>query len=176
MSYILDALKKAERDRLREDPQELDDFASANWDPYQQTSSSISVKYLLLLAVTLVILVALVIYSGSFKIQSPITAVDEPASSVTSQLDQISNPIVQPKMASEPEPIAPKPAPSVPLPDLVISGHMYISEGSSSNRLFAGNRSFRQGDSLDDNWVIESIGLEGLEIRSGERLETLPYR
>ena len=113
MSYILDALKKAERDRLREDPQELDDFASANWDPYQQTSSSISVKYLLLLAVTLVILVALVIYSGNFKIQSPITAVDEPTSSVTSQFDQISNPIVQPKMASEPEPIVPKPAPSV---------------------------------------------------------------
>ena len=30
MSYILDALKKAERDRLREDPKELDDFASSN--------------------------------------------------------------------------------------------------------------------------------------------------
>ena len=35
MSYILNALKKAERDRLREDPQDLNDFASAHWDPYQ---------------------------------------------------------------------------------------------------------------------------------------------
>jgi len=35
MSYILNALKKAERDRLREDPKELDDFASAHWDPYK---------------------------------------------------------------------------------------------------------------------------------------------
>jgi len=40
MSYILDALKKAERDRLREDPKELDDFASSNWDPYQQEPKS----------------------------------------------------------------------------------------------------------------------------------------
>jgi hypothetical protein len=31
MSYILNALKKAERDRLREDPQDLNDFASAHW-------------------------------------------------------------------------------------------------------------------------------------------------
>ena len=44
MSYILNALKKAERDRLREDPKELDDFASANWDPYQQAPSSSRLK------------------------------------------------------------------------------------------------------------------------------------
>jgi hypothetical protein len=35
MSYILNALKKAERDRLRDDPQKLDDFTSTAWDPYQ---------------------------------------------------------------------------------------------------------------------------------------------
>jgi hypothetical protein len=33
MSFILNALKKAEQDRLREDPKDLEDFASARWDP-----------------------------------------------------------------------------------------------------------------------------------------------
>ena len=43
MSYILDALQKAERDRLREDPKELDDFVSANWNPYEPEVESTSV-------------------------------------------------------------------------------------------------------------------------------------
>ena len=34
MSYILDALKKAERDRLREQPKDFDDLTGAHWDPY----------------------------------------------------------------------------------------------------------------------------------------------
>ena len=40
MSYILNALKKAEQDRLRDNPKDLEDFASARWDPYQQQPSS----------------------------------------------------------------------------------------------------------------------------------------
>jgi hypothetical protein len=36
MSYILDALKKAERDRLREDPKELDDFGIPTSKPQNQ--------------------------------------------------------------------------------------------------------------------------------------------
>ena len=39
MSYILNALKKAERDRMREEPQDLDDFVGADWDPYQVEKS-----------------------------------------------------------------------------------------------------------------------------------------
>ena len=76
MSYILDALKKAERDRLREDPKELDDFASSNWDPYQQATESNSVKYLVLVIGFLALLLALVIYSGSVS-QAPATAKPE---------------------------------------------------------------------------------------------------
>ena len=40
MSFILNALKKAEQERLREDPKDLEDFASARWDPYEQKASS----------------------------------------------------------------------------------------------------------------------------------------
>ena len=45
MSYILNALKKAEHDRKREEPEDLDDFVSAGWDPYQeQPKSAVSYK------------------------------------------------------------------------------------------------------------------------------------
>ena len=36
MSYILKALKKAEHDRLREEPENLDDFVNSGWDPYEK--------------------------------------------------------------------------------------------------------------------------------------------
>ena len=61
MSYILNALKKAERDRLREDPQELDNFASAHWDPYKPEP----VKDLSWLKVT-VVLVPLIVLIGVY--------------------------------------------------------------------------------------------------------------
>jgi hypothetical protein len=62
------------------------------------------------------------------------------------------------------------------LPQLQISGHMYIDEGSASNRLFANGRSFRQGDKIDEHWILTNIGVEGIEINAAERRETLSYR
>ena len=62
------------------------------------------------------------------------------------------------------------------MPELQISGHMYMAEGSASNRLFANGGSFRQGDKIDDRWTLLAVGIDGIEISAGERREFLPYR
>ncbi len=164
MSYILDALKKAERDRLREDPKELDDFASSNWDPYQAPSKSDLPRYLLLLAFLMLVLGALLIYSRMLNLPQPL----------------IDSTPVQPGLVSA-EVAPPTPMPNLvdkalSLPQLQISGHMYIDEGSASNRLFANGRSFRRGDKIDQHWTLSNIGIEGIEINAAERREILPYR
>ena len=41
MSYILKALKKAEHDRLREEPENLDDFVNSGWDPYEKKAQQL---------------------------------------------------------------------------------------------------------------------------------------
>lgn len=164
MSYILDALKKAERDRLREDPKELDDFASSNWDPYQQPSKSDLPRYLFFLAVLLLVMGALFIYSRMLNLPQP--TIDM----VSVQQDQVS------AEAAPPAAVPPTGEKSLTLPQLQISGHMYIDEGSASNRLFANGRSFRQGDKIDEHWILTNIGVEGIEINAAERRETLPYR
>ena len=64
----------------------------------------------------------------------------------------------------------------LPLPELQISGHMYMAEGSPSNRLFADDGSFRQGEKIDANWTLDAIGINGIEVSAGERREFLPYR
>ena len=62
------------------------------------------------------------------------------------------------------------------LPQLTISGHMYIAEGSPSNRLFANQRTFQAGDKIDQHWTLVAIKLQGYKIQSADRVETLPYR
>ncbi|MDG1310763.1 MAG: hypothetical protein P8P26_01725 [Porticoccaceae bacterium] len=172
MSYILDALKKAERDRLRKNPKELDDFASSNWDPYQQAPKSDLPKYIILLVCFMAALSGLAIYSGLLNpAQAPQQA---PAPKVSDQVVEKSAPqltINEPVVR-----VAVMQAQPLSMPELQISGHMYMAEGSASNRLFANGGSFRQGDKIDDRWTLLAVGIDGIEISAGERREFLPYR
>ena len=53
---------------------------------------------------------------------------------------------------------------------------MFINEGSSSNRLFIGDRSFREGDALNQTWTLVSINPDNFVIKAGNRTEILSYR
>lgn len=176
MSYILNALKKAERDRLREEPVDLDDLVSAKWDPYQQRAASNGWKYAAVVTVVALLLLSVILYLNPPWFQSssvPQVAESEP---------QLSAP--QPAVDSastDPMPQVPTPQLSSPLesaaeiPQLAITGHMFFAEGSASNRLFANNLSYREGDRIEGDWILVKIGAEDFEIRSGERLVRLFY-
>ena len=181
MSYILNALKKAERDRLREDPQELDDCASAHWDPYKPEP----VKDLSWLKVT-VVLVPLAVLIGVYFGSTEMSQVEAPKSSpamndLILQVDESTN-----SSSGEPlETIETQPLPIDPVqiknkalavPDLVIAGHMYLNQGSTSNRLFIGETSFREGDAIDSVWTLVAINSDSFMIRADDRVETIPFR
>lgn len=175
MSYILNALKKAERDRLREDPKELDDFASANWDPYQQSPSSNRLRNSLIIGAIIALSIAVgAIGVGYFSthLSTMESAAIEPAildSTATTPEPANAQPIDVIEASNEPQ------RSKAELPELSISGHMYFAEGSPSNRLFANNQAYRENDSIAEGWVLAKIGVEGIEIRSGERTAFLPY-
>ncbi|MBT5103078.1 MAG: hypothetical protein HOM23_03410, partial [Porticoccaceae bacterium] len=65
-------------------------------------------------------------------------------------------------------------APSVP--EFIIAGHMFIAEGSNSNRLFIGQSSYREGDKITQEWTLVSIKPDYFIISAGESTEVLPYR
>lgn len=181
MSYILDALKKAERDRLREDPKELDDFASSNWDPYQQTPTSNSTKYLVVAIGALLMLLGLIIYSGSLPQLS--SEIPRAALAEKELLDIPGGLADEPRVEQALETEAPQqavaelapPVKKAP-PQLRISGHMFIAEGSPSNRLFANQQTYRVGDKIDQDWTLVAIRLQGYEIAFADRIEVRPYR
>ena len=181
MSYILSALKKAERDRLREDPKELDDFASAHWDPYQPEP----VKDKSWLKVT-VVLVPLAVVIGVYFGSTKMTQVEAPKLSpamndLILQVDESTNSSSgEPLQTIEMQPLPIDPVQikneALAVPDLVIAGHMYLNQGSTSNRLFIGERSFREGDAIDSVWTLVAINSDSFMIRADDRVETIPFR
>ena len=171
MSYILNALKKAEQDRLRDDPKDLEDFASARWDPYQQQPSSNRRNYMLGIGLLLALGVGCLTYLGSFS-SSP------QAVATNNSLDMPQPPSVnsaEDKQMDQAVAIEPITQAVQSVPKLAITGHMYFAQGSPSNRLFANDQSYREGDRLVEDWVLLSIGLEGVEIGFGERVEFIDY-
>jgi hypothetical protein len=62
------------------------------------------------------------------------------------------------------------------LPEVTIAGHIYIRSGSPKNRIFIGDKIYYAGDSIDSDWVIESINFDSLSIRSGTLSSELPLR
>jgi hypothetical protein len=176
MSYILNALKKAEHDRKREEPEDLDDFVSAGWDPYQEAPKSGASYKLAVIIVAIAALLFVGFYSLNPGLQQAVEVVEEVVS------DQLAEPSVEQQVAPVleefvEEAIADEPAEEeLQLPEVTIAGHIYIRSGSAKNRIFIGDKTYYVGDSIDGNWVIESINFDSLGIRSGALSSELPLR
>jgi hypothetical protein len=182
MSFILDALKKAERDRLRGDPKNLDDFASAHWDPYQEVPSSLAPRNWMLACLAITIVFGVGIYIQGWEITPPSGAapVSTPGSPQVAALSPATDRVkpLQPESAATLRPLTDQSiivaVPSVP--ELIIAGHMFIAEGSTSNRLFIGQSSYREGDKINSEWTLVSIKPDHFIISAGDSTEILAYR
>ncbi|MCS5594147.1 MAG: hypothetical protein NZ730_06350 [Porticoccaceae bacterium] len=177
MSFILDALQKAERDRLREDPKNLDDFASAHWDPYEKASSILAPRNWLLGFLVIIIVLGVVLYIQGWTI-NPATDVISVATLQPAQTEVLlpSAVDVKPELSLSPAVEQPITVATSLLPELIVAGHMFIAEGSSSNRLFIGQSSYREGDKITQEWTLVSIKPDYFIISAGESTEILPYR
>ena len=194
MSYILNALKKAEHDRKRDESEDLDDFVSTGWDPYQQPNKS-NVSYKLAI---IIIVIAAVLFYGFYSLSSApqqagevlqAEAVPEPRveQGIEQEVEQgVEQGVEQQPVAPESQPVMQefieKPiaeervVEELQLPEVTIAGHIYIRSGSAKNRIFIGDKTYYVGDSIDANWVIESINFDSLNIRSGALSSELPLR
>ena len=176
MSYILNALKKAERDRKREEIEDLDDFVSAGWDPYQEpTESRASYKI-----AAIILLVAALLFLAFYSLTNQVVSNAESVSAPSQVVEVPNQPLEQEAVKQElviQEPVQKQQVPQeLQLPEVTIAGHIYIRSGSPKNRIFIGERTYYVGDSIDSDWVIESINFDSLSIRSGALSSELPLR
>lgn len=181
MSYILDALKKAERDRLREQPKDFDDLTGAHWDPYQPTQSPRSVwSRGASVAVFFVAMVVGIYFTQQWMANSsfePIVIQERPLMPET-DLAMASSGEQEITISSEPEQTEASEASNSATspPAVVVAGYVFIAEDSAANRLFVGDGSLRQGDMLDAHWLLESINETNFVLRAGDRVEVFDYR
>lgn len=166
MSYILDALKKAERDRLRDDPQRLDDFTSAAWDPYQpiRTKKSASKAMVVLVIIATCLLFAFYSTGGFRLFHSQDKTTDDLSLDLSIDKQKTTE-----KIKVEANQV-------VLEPDFLIAGHMFIKQASSSNRLFIGDSSYKVGDMLDTNWMLIAINADHFVVQAETRVEIIAYR
>ena len=181
MSYILDALKKAERDRLREQPKDFDDLTGAHWDPYQPTQSPRGVWSRGASLAVFVGAMVVGIYSaqqwmGNSSSEQIVIQEQPPISEAN--LAMATSGEQEITMSSEPEQTEASEASNSTIspPTVVVAGYVYIAEDSTSNRLFVGDGSLRQGDMLDAHWQLESINETNFVLRAGDRVEVIDYR
>mgnify|MGYP006080311963 CR=1 FL=1 len=181
MSYILNALKKAERDRKREEAEDLDDFVGAGWDPYQEPVKN-NASYTV---AAIILLIAALLFYGFYNLTNKSVVSDVEIASenliempVNSQQEPLETQSVKQKL-EEPVEKLPQDEPvneELRLPEVTIAGHIYIRSGSAKNRIFIGEKTYYVGDAIDSDWVIESINFDSLSIRSGALSSELPLR
>ena len=196
MSYILNALKKAEQDRLREEPQDLDDFVNSGWDPYEKTRQRSATYWL---PIGIVVIAAGLFYGfanltpevevvPSAPVAKIETVLEASPISVAAVEEYLGEELLVQELSvtelfvtgnsavSNTDQITRVTTVSTPLPDVTITGHIFIRAGSRLNQIFVGERTYHVGDKLDPNWVIESINSGSLELRSGTQTTELPLR
>jgi hypothetical protein len=164
MSYILNALKKAEQERLRDDPKDLEDFASARWDPYEQKASSNKVAIIVIFISLVIVSALIVIYQVEFQ---PLAEKTEALQDKSPAPQVFEYTTIEVKPIAEIDPFA--------LPILEISGHMFFAEGSKSNRLFANDQSFKEGDLIANGWRLTAIRIDGIEMAKQKRSVFVAY-
>ncbi len=157
MSYILSALKKAEKERRRDRVIDLDRLHESDWNETESDQArSVPVFRVVLASVVLLCL----IISGWVATQ--VFRADEPVGSGTdSDLAIEGVPVTSTPdsagagaFATQPEPATgrnPRPDPGTQLPPLPhFSGHMYFAEQAQLSRVFSGGATYRQGEYIGE--------------------------
>ena len=107
---------------------------------------------------------AVAIYMDGFKPLAQKTEILQSGKAVTQAIETQS---IEVKPTIEVDPYA--------LPVLDISGHMFFAQGSKSNRLFANDQSFKQGDLVANGWRLSAIRIDGIELAKQGRSIFLAY-
>ena len=60
-------------------------------------------------------------------------------------------------------------------PEITVTGSIYMGNGASGNKIFIGDREYREGDVISGQWMLFHIGPQAIELRSGDRVVLVDY-
>ncbi len=193
MSYILDALKRSEQQRIRGRRR-----SSARGQTASAQSEPLYAAWIRPGQIVIIVMVlGVLLFLGAryfFRPSAPSVTGPEPAAAPTQAKTETAAPAAAPKaeVVSKPPPFR-TPAPAQPaaatrlpgptpdagpvrflrsmpmdfqqsLPELVVNIHVYAAE-ESSRILYINNRSYRRGDQVQDGIIVEEIVPDGVVLQ-----------
>jgi len=186
MSYILNALRKAECERRQARPHQIDDLLAAGWDPVSDISPRSGSRWIwsFSVALPLLLVLAILVLNRIWSTTPGATSAAAPAENIVPAGGQAS--VVADEAAVSVQ--APEQyhgavdavtnagtagpdgqASAQVAPDLDVEGHVYVAAGSRLNRVFVAGASYRQGDFIDSRWRILDIMADRMVVAEGRR-------
>ena len=174
MSYILDALKKAQQDRAREGDIAFEDITNSTWDSIESDSGRPDLAVIIVFSITILALLISVVYfiyerdsiELDFSSDKDYSRLDESMSRNEKVLEEKATLETSRDSIGEDLKRA---------PDISITGSIYMSDGAPGNKIFIGDRAYREGDLIYEHWVLFLIGEQTIELRSGDSAYLINY-
>ena len=178
MSYILDALKKAQHDRVRENAIDVEDLTSFVWDSMElkkdRKKGRKGFTGVLVILVTALALIVSVVYFFYEKKSIEHGLMSE-ADNIELHKSELSN-----SQGREENGISVTGLDGIDenfgrVPEITVTGSIYMGNGASGNKIFIRDREYREGDVISGQWMLFHIGPQAIELRSGDRVVLVDY-
>jgi hypothetical protein len=171
MSYILDALKKAQQDRAREGDIDFEDITNITWDSIESDRERPGFVVIIVFSITILALLIYFIYERNsieldFQSGKDYSEIDERMSSNAKGLEEKAT------LETSRDSIAEN---FKRAPDISVTGSIYMGDGAPGNKIFIGDRAYREGDLIYEHWVLFLIGEQTIELRSGDSAYLINY-
>ncbi len=174
MSYILDALKKAQHDRVRENVIDVEDLTGAVWDSMELKTKRKGFTAALVILITALALIVSVVYFFYEK-KSIEHGLMLEADNIELHKSELSN-----SQGREENGISVTGLDGIDesfgrVPEIAVTGSIYMGNGASGNKIFIGDREYREGDVISGQWMLFHIGPQAIELRSGDSVVLVDY-
>lgn len=174
MSYILEALKKAQHDRVRENVIDVEDLTSVVWDSMELKKKRRGSTGFLVILITALALIVSVVYffykknSIEHGLMSEADNFELDKSELSDSQGSEENGISQTSLDVIDENFG-------RVPEIAVTGSIYMGNGALGNKIFIEDREYREGDVISGQWMLFHIGPQAIELRSGDNTVLVDY-
>ena len=174
MSYILDALKKAQHDRVRENVIDVEDLTGVVCDSMELKTKRKGFTATLVILITALALIVSVVYFFYEKKSIEHGLMSE-ADNIELHKSELSN-----SQGREENGISVTGLDGIDenfgrVSEIAVTGSIYMGNGASGNKIFIGDREYREGDVISGQWMLFHIGPQAIELRSGDSVVLVDY-
>lgn len=187
MSFILGALKKAERDRPNQQGPDIDQLITSGGTRRIEKSPRMNPTWVVFLFVAAAVLVwtAVAILNRDIQGEQAVSNPDSPERPLTREV-LVSSPLIEApaelrsveipaSVTSTEDPVVSPPEPELPLYALSVEGVILFESAPERSRVFVNGQAFQVGDELTPGVWLQSIGAHEIEVRTRTGSLQIPH-